>query len=394
MKQFFASIGRRKTYVVIELFLVYLVLGIGLIMLGSVLPDLRTAYALDYKTGGTLLSIQSVGYLGVGLVTGVLSVKLGLKRAYLILYALMPVGFIMLLTGSAPLWLMAAMLLTGLSKGAVTDYNNRIMSEYANGNAMPLNFLHAFFAFGACVAPLLVLFCQGLGANGWRIAMSVASVLLVGALVFGLFMQIDSEKPAEGYHAPAGGGFGFFRERLFWQTTAIGFFYQAVEASMMGWLTSFYVDSGALDTGTAQIVTALLWIALLVGRFSCSVIAAHYKPWQMILVMCIGIAAFLALLVCGTALPVLLAATIGLGLCMSGMYGTSVANASTIFSRYPASMGIFVTLTGVGAAVAPTAVGLVADLANIRFGFAVLLIAAVLLVIAAIINAAYFKRRA
>ena len=394
MKQFFASIGRRKTYVVIELFLVYLVLGIGLIMLGSVLPDLRTAYALDYKTGGTLLSIQSVGYLGVGLVTGVLSVKLGLKRAYLILYALMPVGFIMLLTGSAPLWLMAAMLLTGLSKGAVTDYNNRIMSEYANGNAMPLNFLHAFFAFGACVAPLLVLFCQGLGANGWRIAMSAASVLLVGALVFGLFMQIDSEKPAEGYHAPAGGGFGFFRERLFWQTTAIGFFYQAVEASMMGWLTSFYVDSGALESGAAQIVTALLWIALLVGRFSCSVIAAHYKPWQMILVMCIGIAAFLALLVCGTALPVLLAATIGLGLCMSGMYGTSVANASTIFSCYPASMGIFVTLTGVGAAVAPTAVGLVADLANIRFGFAVLLIAAVLLVIAAIINAAYFKRRA
>lgn len=394
MKQFFASIGRRKTYVVIELFLVYLVLGIGLIMLGSVLPDLRTAYALDYKTGGTLLSIQSVGYLGVGLVTGVLSVKLGLKRAYLILYALMPVGFIMLLTGSAPLWLMAAMLLTGLSKGAVTDYNNRIMSEYANGNAMPLNFLHAFFAFGACVAPLLVLFCQGLGANGWRIAMSAASVLLVGALVFGLFMQIDSEKPAEGYQAPAGGGFGFFRERLFWQTTAIGFFYQAVEASMMGWLTSFYVDSGALESGAAQIVTALLWIALLVGRFSCSVIAAHYKPWQMILVMCIGIAAFLALLVCGTALPVLLAATIGLGLCMSGMYGTSVANASAIFSRYPASMGIFVTLTGVGAAVAPTAVGLVADLANIRFGFAVLLIAAVLLVIAAIMNAAYFKRRA
>ena len=394
MKQFFASIGRRKTYVVIELFLVYLVLGIGLIMLGSVLPDLRTAYALDYKTGGTLLSIQSVGYLGVGLVTGVLSVKLRLKRAYLILYALMPVGFIMLLTGSAPLWLMAAMLLTGLSKGAVTDYNNRIMSEYANGNAMPLNFLHAFFAFGACVAPLLVLFCQGLGANGWHIAMSAASVLLVGAPVFGPVMQIDSEKPAEGYHAPAGGGFGFFRERLFWQTTAIGFFYQAVEASMMGWLTSFYVDSGALETGAAQIVTALLWIALLVGRFSCSVIAAHYKPWQMILVMCIGITAFLALLVCGTALPVLLAATIGLGLCMSGMYGTSVANASAIFSRYPASMGIFVTLTGVGAAVAPTAVGLVADLANIRFGFGVLLIAAVLLVIAAIINAAYFKRRA
>ena len=90
MKTFFASLGKRKSYVVAELFFVYLALGIGLIMLGSVLPQLRASYALDYQTGGALLSVQSVGYLTVGLFTGVCSVKLGLKRAYLLLYALMP----------------------------------------------------------------------------------------------------------------------------------------------------------------------------------------------------------------------------------------------------------------------------------------------------------------
>ncbi|WP_125114412.1 MFS transporter [Agathobaculum sp. Marseille-P7918] len=393
MKAFFASLGKQKTYVVAELFLVYFALGIGLIMLGSVLPQLREAYALDYKTGGTLLSVQSVGYLAVGLITGTASVKLGLKRAYLLLYALMPVGFLMMLLYGAPLWLIAAMLLTGLAKGAVTDYNNRIMSDYSGGNATPLNLLHAFFAIGACVAPILTLVCLQRGSNGWRLAMIAALVLLIAALVFGLFMHIEDERPAEGYQTPASGGFGFFREHIFWQTTAIGFFYQAVEASMMGWLTTFYIDSGALDASAAQIVTSLLWVALLVGRFSCSLIAAHWKPWQMMLVMCTGIAAFLALLVCATALPLLLIATAGLGLCMSGMYGTSVSNAGDIFSRYPICMGLFVSITGVGGAVAPTVVGLAADHVGIRFGFAMLLIAAICLLAAAILNAHTFRSK-
>lgn len=393
MKAFFASLGKQKTYVVAELFLVYFALGIGLIMLGSVLPQLRAAYALDYKTGGTLLSVQSIGYLAVGLITGTASVKLGLKRAYLLLYALMPIGFLMMLLYGAPLWLIAAMLLTGLSKGAVTDYNNRIMSEYSGGNATPLNLLHAFFAIGACAAPILTLVCLRNGSNGWRLAMIAALVLLVAALIFGLFMHMEDERPAGGYQTPAGGGFGFFRERIFWQTTAIGFFYQAVEASMMGWLTSFYIDSGALNADAAQIVTSLLWVALLIGRFSCSLIAAHWRPWQMMLVMCTGIAAFLALLVCASSLPLLLIATAGLGLCMSGMYGTSVSNAGDIFSRYPICMGLFVSLTGIGAAVAPTVVGLAADHIGIRWGFAMLLIAAICLLISAVINAHSFRAK-
>ena len=77
MKSFFVSLSRQKKTVVAELFLVYFALGVGLIMLGSVLPHLRAAYHLDYQTGGALLSIQSVGYLAIGLVTGLAATKLG-----------------------------------------------------------------------------------------------------------------------------------------------------------------------------------------------------------------------------------------------------------------------------------------------------------------------------
>lgn len=393
MKLFFASLGKRRRYVVTELFLVYLVLGVALILLGSILPDLRQAYGLDYKTGGTLISIQSVGYLVIGLFTGVLSMQAGQKRAYLLLYALLPVGLIMLLVNGAPLWLMAAMLLIGFAKGAITDYNNRIMSAYAKGSAAPLNLLHAFFAIGACLAPVLALACLSCGTGGWRIALFISTALVLAALVFGAFMNLSGDAHEVPADATPNGGFGFLQERLFWQTTAIAFFYQAVEASMMGWLTSFYIDSGVMGESSAQLVTSVLWVSLLVGRFSCSAIATRFRPYQMILVMCVGIAGFLALLVCGSSLPVLLAATVGLGLCMSGMYGTSVSNAGDLFARYPVCMGLFVTLTGVGGAAAPAAVGAVADRLDLRHGFAVLLIAAILLVAAAVVNTLYFRKK-
>ena len=51
MKAFLSSLSRSKRYVVAELFLVYFAQGLSSIMLGSVLPDLRAAYALDYQIG-------------------------------------------------------------------------------------------------------------------------------------------------------------------------------------------------------------------------------------------------------------------------------------------------------------------------------------------------------
>ena len=77
---------------------------------------------------------------------------------------------------------------------------------------------------------------------------------------------------------------------------------------------------------------------------------------------------------------------------MSGMYGTTVANAGDLFSRYPASMGIYVTLNGFGAAMAPAAIGIAANRVGIRWGFATLLIAGVLLVVSAAVSYTHLEQ--
>ena len=82
----------------------------------------------------------------------------------------------------------------------------------------------------------------------------------------------------------------------------------------------------------------------------------------------------------------MLAGTIGLGLSLSGMYGTTVANTGDVFGRYPLAMGIFVTLSGIGSIVTPSVIGTVAESTGIRTGMRILLAPAAVLLVVAILN--------
>lgn len=85
-------------------------------------------------------------------------------------------------------------------------------------------------------------------------------------------------------------------------------------------------------------------------------------------------------------LPLMLLGTIGLGLSLSGMYGTTVSNAGDVFGRYPLAMGIFVTLSGFGSIITPSVIGTIAEYTGIRVSMRVLLVPAVVLLIMAVFN--------
>ena len=373
-QSFFRSIGRDNCYIVFNLYYAYFALGLALIMLGSVLPMMKAEYDLNYQIGGMLLSVQSVGYAAAGLGAGFLPMYLGMKNSFISMTSGIAIGLIMLLISGNPVWLLIAMALIGIAKGAITNYNNQIMSSLANGNAGPLNLLHAFFAIGACIAPVVVLICSKFDASGWRLAATIGAAMAIIGLLAMTRMKLDSQRGEKTEKTKV--SYGFFREKIFWVIMVIVFFYQCIEASMMGWVTTYFVDTGAMSDSFAQVVTSALWIALLVGRLSCSQLSKRFRPYQMILVMAVGQLLFLLLLVMSHSFGMLMLATVGLGLSMSGMYGTSVSDAGDLFIRYPVCMGFFVLLTSMGAVVAPALVGFVANLAGMRAGMAILLIAA------------------
>ncbi len=396
MKEFWSRLPRYRRLVVLELYFVYFALGIAVILIGSILPSLRDANALSYGQSGNLLSVQSIGFLLIGLVTGEAVRRLGIKWSYVLTVAFLPAGMFMLVRGGSFLFLSAAMFLVGLAKGAITDYNNRVISDYADGEAGPINSLHIFFAIGACLAPFAALAMNRLSPDsGWLYALVLSAVLAAAAVVVGIFVKMDLSAPdAEGASAagpdrPSDAGraagqtrtsaLAFFREPLFLWTLLIGICDQALESSLMGWLTTYYLETGIVGEAASQLTTSLLWVCFLIGRIGCMLIAVKWRPEKMLLVMGIGTAVFMVCLSASVHAPVLFLSTAGLGLCLSGVYGTAVSNASGIFSRYPAAMGLYVTIAGIGGAAAPAAIGWLSDLFSVRNGFWVLAgIAAVL----------------
>ena len=107
---------------------------------------------------------------------------------------------------------------------------------------------------------------------------------------------------------------------------------------------------------------------------------------KLIRMLSTGIVVFLVVLVMSRSLVPMLIGTIGLGLSLSGMYGTTVSNAGDVFGRYPLAMSIFITLTNPGSIITPSIVGAVAESTGIRFGMGVLLIPAVVLLVLALLN--------
>ena len=420
MKAFWTRLPGYRRLVVLELYFVYFSLGVAVILIGSILPSLQKANSLSYAQSGNLLSVQSIGFLLIGLVTGEAVRRLGIKWSYALTVAFLPVGMFMLVLGGNFLFLSAAMFLVGLSKGAITDYNNRVISDYAEGEAGPINSLHIFFAIGACLAPFGVLAMNRLSPDsGWLYAMTLSAVIAVFAVVFAVFVKTDltagseaaaaagkqsddsrtNASPADAGNLNAAGSgttaasategtgtLSFFREPLFLWTLLMGICDQALESSLMGWLTTYYLETGLVGEAASQLTTSLLWVCFLIGRIICMIIAAKWRPYSMLLVLGTGTALFMILLTISPGAPVLFLSTAGLGLCLSGVYGTAVSNASHIFSRYSSAMGLYVTIAGIGGAAAPAAIGLLSDLFNIRIGFMVLAAVSVLLAFAVFMN--------
>ena len=387
---FFSSLGKRKLGVVLNLFYAYMSLGLVLIMLGSILPEMKADYALSYQVGGALLSVQSVGYVLAGLLAGYLPYLLGIKISFILIQLSVTVGFIMLLVSGNPVWLLIAMFLIGIGKGGITNYNNLLMNIYSEGNAGPLNILHACFAAGAVIAPLIAMV-----VTGWRPAVIIGCVCCAASLAF-LLPAGFSDKDLETADAPDATDaensgkkkvdYGFVKEKLFWVTVIICFFYQAVEASFMGWMTSFLIETGVMAESLAQFTTSVLWMALMAGRLLCSVAARKFSPRSMILALTLITTGFMAVLLQTKSPAGLIIATAGIGLGMSGMFGTSVSNAGDIFSKYPVCMGFFVFLTSMGAIVAPAIIGSVANTQGMQIGMSTLLIFAACMVAAAVFN--------
>ncbi|MCM1134359.1 MAG: MFS transporter [Clostridium sp.] len=363
----------------------FLINGMLALSIGSLLPFIREAKGLDYAFSGLLVSIHSVGNLAAGFLAGVLAVRVGRKRSILLFESLFFISFCIMIFGKNRPALLLAFLLTGLARGASSNFNNTNINGLAPGKAWAINGLHAMFATGAFLFPLLLTLATSFNAEYWIYIcyFMLAMGILVWLLYF--FMPIKNEeaekikkmKKAE-KREKTGGEYQFFKEPLFLLCTAVLFVYLCAEQGVIGWLITYFEDSGLLSPALSQIMASVLWIMILAGRLTVAWLSTKVKKENMLVVMGIGFALFFFVLLFGKSAGMIVVGIMGFGFSMAGIYPTTVSVAGYIIQKYQLAWSFMLTLASFGSIIMPTVIGKIAQQAGIVYGMWSVVVAVVI----------------
>lgn len=238
----------------------YLINGIMALMVGALQPYLRASYNISYEMSGFLISSHSIGNLISSFISGLLPLYLGRRKSMMILCSAGVMAFLLIFLTGNPLLLLLAFFLTGINRGAISNFNNAVITDVATGKAWALNLLHGIYCLGAFLGPLLVLFCASRGANLWTLAVLLELILLVSQLPMLRKLNIPRNFPQK--KADSGSGLGFLRHPCFLAACCILFSYLAAEQAVNGWLIIYLQDSGIMSPQFSQIMASILWIEI------------------------------------------------------------------------------------------------------------------------------------
>ena len=382
-------LNRDDRFILGAIFYIYFLIGSYALAIGTIIPLMREEYGLSYEMSGFLLSANSTGSLIMGLIASYTAIFFGLKRAYAAQHSFIIVGLLILTVTGRPVFLMAAMLLIGMARGSVANYSMQIVNDLTKSNSGTMSLLTVFYAVGACVMPIFVLFCKNTLGNWKYVCFGIAIAAVIGILLTAR-MKIGSAGGKS--NEEKRGDYSFLKRIKFWVPLILLFLYLGAEVSVMGWIVTYCMEAYDASHQFASAMATVLWAAILAGRITCSILANRIKKSALILLLSIGLVIFTILFVAGKTTALLVVATVGVGLFMSGYYSTVIADAGPIFSEYKVAFGYFVMLSALGSVIMPALVGIVAERQDIRSGMSILIAVTVALIFLALWNVSIDKK--
>ncbi|MBQ7155268.1 MAG: MFS transporter [Synergistaceae bacterium] len=351
--------------------------GIVMLTMGSALPDISSANNLPYTLSGAMLSCFSLGNLASGILSSLAVLYLGPKIAIVLLTLCICLGMSLLASVNAHVLLFAACVLAGLGRGSLITFSQANVSLATNGNTRTTAMLHAVFAAGAILAPVMF---SALRVFDWRAGLVVVAVLCAISAV--LFMSV---KDYPRVPAKSGKSLDFLRDRGFIMLGALMFLYLCCEFALNGWLVT-YMTHKNMTMNYSQAMAALLWVVMLVGRLTCAWLSKYVRQKKLLLASCFGSVVFFGCMLASEGRPGVAVSVACLGLCMAGISPIIYASSAQYTNRYPMAMGVLFTAGCTGGTLMPLITGVIAESFGFDGGMTAILAAFIMLFVLAVLH--------
>lgn len=341
--------------------------GVGLTntIFGATLTPVAGEYGVALATAGLLVSIQYIGFVVAGPISGELADRMGQT-------VVIPAGFVLLALGLAlfalahwwPLALAAALLL-GVGFGVCGATINTYVAELnPDRRGWAVGLVQFAFGCGSILSPFVAAVLLA-GARSWRLlfaldtAVALAALALFACMLHPTRLEASGLKLAESPRKQQIPSLG-----TIWLTPGLGLLalmltcYMGVQAGLTAWIAPYIQRSLGAAPALATLGGTTLWIGITGGRLMSSFIGERVGYLRTVLASAtIGLLLLLGLLTLGSAgLAVAVATIVGLayGACYPMIL---VAGGRLLPDRPNAATGALMGAGAIGAIVVPWLAG-------------------------------------
>jgi fucose permease len=278
-------------------------------------------------------------------------------------------GFALIGYTFVPQWWMMVLLgvFAGLGAGAIDAGLNTYVA--ANFSERVMQWLHAFWGVGITIGPLLMTI--GLTTlNTWRFGYRVVGTFQIGlAICFVLTIAMwnrhktaastEIEKKLTDYKTPLG---ETLRQPRVWLSMLLFFMYVGAEGGLGTWTYTLLTESRGVDVTLAGFFAGSYWFTFTIGRIVAGMFANRVGVNRLVLGGLIGALLGAGLLVWNPSQMSNVLAVAIIGFSIAPIFPAMISGTRTrVGEHYAANtIGMQMTMTGFGAAIIPSLMGVLA----------------------------------
>lgn len=326
--------------------------GIGLTLLGCMLPALSAFWALnDSRSGSLLLAVFAGSALGALLVRAPFHLSL--------VYGLALTGGSMAaLALSHGRGAFVLLLIFGTGLGLTMTSNSLLVGQrFPRRRAAMLSVLNFSWSGGAAVCPFavqLLLHRSGVPGVFWAVAMAAAAGMVL-AWRLGQSAEVAPDAPATGdARSPV---------RIVVFFALFTMLYCGAEAALGGWVLTYVHRLGFGATAVPPFATSCFWFSLLVGRALAPAVLLRISEERLLGLALVGAFAGVGALLTLRAMPAVLLSAALAGFSMAPIFPICVSIFITV-ARDAAQARWLFAVAGLGSASLPWATGIAAQRAG------------------------------
>lgn len=354
----------------------FIVNGILGVMTGAILIYLIDDYGLSYSEAGFLVTVQSLGNLFAGLLSGFIIYQIGRRNSMLLFSVAFAIGFGGIVFTDSVFILYLLFTISGIGWGICNNIIHILVTEASEGSPTGITVLHTSFAVGAFISPLLVSGVFSIGLT-WKTAVLIVAVLCI--VLFLKFLHIPVSTPQKEKKQDLQEGkrenlFAFLKEPRYYICILLYLTYIGVEASLNTWLITFLEKVGIMTLKKAQFMVSLFWFIVIFSRLFNTVLSKYIKRDKLLSMQIIFLFIILTCLIFNRNEWLAIVLIPLLGLTIAGISPSNAANAREYISGAGFASGIIFAGGSLGSALIPFLVGYTAEYAGIFRGMFILLV--------------------